>query len=260
MSLGGLPYEAPGPQGQPDGQYGAPEGHYSPETISLGGNAKSGKYGNPALPYETLPMGPITDGKSVEPLAPYEALPPVPQIDGVKSIDQFGEGELPPQPQPDGQVVLGEGAENPTTGKGDYVTGAFQPEVVSFSPAASAGPAPVDSDAAPSLAPAPAVSAPLPDDSSLPPLSLVVPLVSAAPPAGDSGEVPGADGAPPSQPPPQASDHEAELPPVLLQPGAHSHQIHIQQHLKFHFHPKSWKGGKETKYELNGFFGNGYQG
>ncbi|KAM4524094.1 calymmin [Odontesthes bonariensis] len=35
-------------------------------------------------------------------------------------------------------------------------------------------------------------------------------------------------------------------------------QIHIQQHLKLHFHPQ---GAKNGKYDLNGFFGNsGYQG
>ncbi|XP_055360610.1 calymmin [Betta splendens] len=40
-------------------------------------------------------------------------------------------------------------------------------------------------------------------------------------------------------------------------------QIHIQQHLKLHFHPqsKSWRGANNEKHDLKGFFGNsGHQG
>ncbi|XP_028331888.1 calymmin [Gouania willdenowi] len=47
---------------------------------------------------------------------------------------------------------------------------------------------------------------------------------------------------------PSESQLDADLP----------RQLHIQQHLKLHFHPQ---GAKNNKYDLNGFFGNsGYQG
>ncbi|KAI1896370.1 hypothetical protein AGOR_G00094090 [Albula goreensis] len=59
--------------------------------------------------------------------------------------------------------------------------------------------------------------------------------------------------------PAQTDPYEHQLPPLILQPHP---QIQIKHHLKLQFHPqsKTWRGGQDSKFGLNGFFGNGYQG
>ncbi|XP_043110277.1 calymmin [Puntigrus tetrazona] len=227
--FGGLPYN-----GQPlgyggeksSGKYGQKGLHYGGQPFDLSPDAVSGKYGNPAVSYELL--GPVTDGQSVEENRSLEALHQGPEIDGQKSIDQFGDGEVPPHPD-----TPGAGEANAQSidkyGTGDYTDGRLQPEVVSFPGVPTVGPAPH----------IPAVTSF--DGSSLAPVS--VPDVSAVSEVSASPTFP-----------------QPELPALEQQP-APPQQIHIQQHLKFHFHPQgNSQTGKEGKYNLNGFFGNKYQG
>ncbi|XP_016295405.1 calymmin [Sinocyclocheilus anshuiensis] len=239
--FGGLPYN-----GQPlgyggdksSGKYGQKGLHYdgqpfdlrpdamSGKYVSLSGDAKSAKYGNPAVSYELL--GPVTDGQSVEENRSLEVLHQGPEIDGQKSIDQFGDGEVPPHPDTPGAGEANAQSIN-KYGMGDYTNGRVQPEVVSFPGVPTVGPAPH----------IPAVTSfdTTLDGSSLAPVS--VPDVSAV------SEVP----------------FSPTFSPTLKQQPAPPQQIHIQQHLKFHFHPQgNSQTGKEGKYKLNGFFGNKYQG
>ncbi|XP_016089067.1 calymmin [Sinocyclocheilus grahami] len=212
------------------GKYGSPESLYNPESLSLSGDAKSAKYGNPAVSYELL--GPVTDGQSVEENRSLEVLHQGPEIDGQKSIDQFGDGEVPPHPDTPGAGEANAQSIN-KYGMGDYTDGRVQPEVVSFPGVPTVGPAPH----------IPAVTSfdTTLDGSSLAPVS--VPDVSAV-----------------SEVPFSPTFSQPELPTLKQQP-APPQQVHIQQHLKFHFHPQgNSQTGKEGKYKLNGFFGNKYQG
>ncbi|XP_073683956.1 calymmin [Garra rufa] len=227
-NYGGQPFDL-----RPDamtGKYGSPESLYNPESVSLSGDAKSAKYGNPAVSYELL--GPVTDGQSVEENRSLEALHQGPEIDGQKSIDQFGDGEIPPHPD-----TPGAGEANAQSidkyGTSEYTDGRVQPEVVSFPGVPTVGPAPH----------VPAVTSfdTTLDGSSLAPVSM--------PDASTVSEV----SASPVFP-------QSEVPTLKQQPVS-PRQIHIQQHLKFHFHPQdNSQTGKEGKYNLNGFFGNKYQG
>ncbi|XP_026133338.1 calymmin isoform X24 [Carassius auratus] len=226
LHYGGQPFDL-----RPDamsGKYGSPESLYNPESLSLSGDAKSAKYGNPAVSYELL--GPVTDGQSVEENRSLEALHQGPEIDGHKSIDQFGDGEVPPHPDTPGVEEANAQSIN-KYGTGDYTDGRVQAEVVSFPGVPTVGPAPH----------IPAVTSfdTTLDGSSLAPVS----DVSAV------SEVPFS----PTFPHPEL--------PTLKQQPAPPQQIHLQQHLKFHFHPQgNSQTGKEGKYKLNGFFGNKYQG
>ncbi|XP_026133322.1 calymmin isoform X10 [Carassius auratus] len=229
--FGGLPYN-----GQPlgygsdksSGKYGQKGLHYGGQPFDLRPDAMSGKYGNPAVSYELL--GPVTDGQSVEENRSLEALHQGPEIDGHKSIDQFGDGEVPPHPDTPGVEEANAQSIN-KYGTGDYTDGRVQAEVVSFPGVPTVGPAPH----------IPAVTSfdTTLDGSSLAPVS----DVSAV------SEVPFS----PTFPHPEL--------PTLKQQPAPPQQIHLQQHLKFHFHPQgNSQTGKEGKYKLNGFFGNKYQG
>uniref|UniRef100_A0A672SQU0 Calymmin n=1 Tax=Sinocyclocheilus grahami TaxID=75366 RepID=A0A672SQU0_SINGR len=213
------------------GKYGSPESLYNPESLSLSGDAKSAKYGNPAVSYELL--GPVTDGQSVEENRSLEVLHQGPEIDGQKSIDQFGDGEVPPHPDTPG---AGEANAQSINKYGTIKSNHFFldcPAVVSFPGVPTVGPAPH----------IPAVTSfdTTLDGSSLAPVS--VPDVSAV-----------------SEVPFSPTFSQPELPTLKQQP-APPQQVHIQQHLKFHFHPQgNSQTGKEGKYKLNGFFGNKYQG
>uniref|UniRef100_A0A673HBY5 Calymmin n=1 Tax=Sinocyclocheilus rhinocerous TaxID=307959 RepID=A0A673HBY5_9TELE len=226
LHYGGQPFDL-----RPDAisrKYGSPESLYNPESLS--GDAKSAKYGNPAVSYELL--GPVTDGQSVEENRSLDVLHQGPEIDGQKSIDQFGDGEVPPHPDTPGAGEANAQSIN-KYGMGDYTDGRVQPEVVSFPGVPTVGPAPH----------IPAVTSfdTTLDGSSLAPVS--VPDVSAV-----------------SEVPFSPTFSQPELPTLKQQP-APPQQIHIQQHLKFHFHPQgNSQTGKEGKYKLNGFFGNKYQG
>ncbi|XP_075890422.1 uncharacterized protein LOC142893573 isoform X49 [Nelusetta ayraudi] len=118
-----------------------------------------------------------------------------------------------------------------------YINGQVQPEVVAFPAAPSDGPTlaypsdpaylPVESSYAPDAAPAAGA-----EDAA-----------GAAPDAESAAEMHDV-----AQQPEQPEDEE-QLP----------RQIHIQQHLKLHFHNQGTKSN--GNYDLNGFFGNGgYQG
>ncbi|XP_076857056.1 calymmin isoform X3 [Brachyhypopomus gauderio] len=248
--FGGLPYGASlGPDTGKTGKYGQPAVPYAPVSVGLGGDAKSsmkyGKYGNPALAFDAL--GPVTDGKSIDqPVLPYEPLAPAPQIDSVKSVDQFGQGKVPLP----NNMGVGDGVGDGTVKSTDkYGTGGvrgIQAEVVSFPAAPLTG---TSDPAEPSLAPAVyAISA---DGSSLAPATM--PPATAGPP----------------EPSPEVTRSLApsleEVPPsVTLQPAT-PEQIHTQ-HLQDHAHPQgqllgtAWTGAKENKYNLKGFFGTGHQG
>ncbi|KAK2876685.1 hypothetical protein Q8A67_020781 [Cirrhinus molitorella] len=226
LNYGGQPFDLR-PDAMP-GKYGSPESLYNPQSVSLSGDAKSSKYGNPAVSYELL--GPVTDGQSVEENRSLEALHQGPEIDGQKSIDQFGDGEIPPHPDTPG---AGEANAQSRYGTGDYTDGRVQPEVVSF-------------PGVPTVVPAPHIPAVTSFDTTLDGSSLVpvsVPDVSTVSEVSASPVFP-----------------QPELPSLKQQPVS-PQQIHIQQHLKFHFHPQgNSQTGKEGKYKLNGFFGNKYQG
>ncbi|KAI7796702.1 calymmin precursor [Triplophysa rosa] len=234
--FGGLPYNKQ-PLGyggeKSSGKNGFEGFPYGGQPLGHGTDANLG-ISNPAVSYELL--GPVTDGQSVDENRNLEAFPHGPVIDGQNSIDHFGEGEVPPQP--DDPVILAAG-DPPTKftdkyGKDDFER--IQPEVVSF-------------PAAPTETPVrhiPAVTSfDSPEGS---PLALVTGHVDSVVP--DIVSEVSASPVPP----------QSEFPTLLLQP-APPQQIHIQQHLKFHFHPhgNSETGGKEGKHNLKGIFGNKYQ-
>ncbi|XP_065098873.2 calymmin [Paramisgurnus dabryanus] len=240
LQYGNKPYNA-------GGTYGFGSLPYNNQHFGHGGDKFSGKHGNPAVPYEFF--GPVTDGQSVDESRNLEALHQGPQIDGQKSIDHFGEEEVPPQPN---QPAILAAVDQPVKSTDKYETGHYanekiQPEVVSFPAAPTEGPVP-DVPAITSFD-----SAHLSTGSSLSPEGSPLALFPVPVESAVSDVVSEVSTSPlPPQP---------ELPTFMLQP-APPQQIHIQQHMKFHFHPqgKSQTGGKEGKYHLNGFFGSKYQG
>ncbi|XP_029934571.1 calymmin isoform X2 [Myripristis murdjan] len=253
---GGSPYEAQpvghSPEGHIAAQYGLGGLPYDPEPMELGHNGKlTGKYGGGEVPYAPQPLGFGDNQGSYEsqPLdalsaaksaggyetagMPYEPLPLEPETVG----KSYGKEELPTP----GMAVEGEGKSIDRYENGGYINGHVQPEVVAFP------------------------AAPTPSSTlALPPVPSYVPLVSSF--TSDVEPVAGIEDLPhpagtASLSLASAPAGQTQAPPLL--PEQSPRQIHIQQHLKLHFHPqgKSRKGGPDNKYDLNGFFGNsGYQG
>ncbi|XP_070847183.1 spidroin-1-like [Chaetodon trifascialis] len=242
--LAGSPYQPEplglGPSGKLTGKYGGSEVPYAPQALGFGSEAKSsGKYDNQG-PYQPQPLESASEARSGGEYdtagLSYEPLPLEPESAGKSYV----KGEVPtPAIAVESDEMSIDRYENV-----GYINGQVQPEVVAF----PAAPTP-----SPTLA-YPSVPSYLPMESSYTPDVVPGAGVEDLPdPAGtaslgfDSAAATGTHGE--AQVPEQADD--------LLQQQL-PRQIHIQQHLKLHFHPQ---GAKNNKYDLNGFFGNsGYQG
>ncbi|XP_044035180.1 calymmin isoform X23 [Siniperca chuatsi] len=266
---GRMPYEAQpaglGPEAKSTGTYGLAESPYQPETLGLGQNGKlTGKYNGGEVPYAPQALGFGSEAKSsvkYDNQGPYQSQPLESASEG-RSGGEYETAGLPYEPlplEPDSHVkgevltpaiaVEGEGMSIDRYENVGYINGQVQPEVVAFPAASTPSPTPAY----------PSVPSYLPVESSFTPD--VVPgagfedlpdPVGAASLALDSTSATETQGV----------AQVAEQPDDLLQQQL-PRQIHIQQHLKLHFHQpdKSGRGANNGKYDLNGFFGNsGYQG
>ncbi|XP_060884606.1 uncharacterized protein LOC132955677 [Labrus mixtus] len=258
---GRMPYEAQpaglSPEAKSAGKYGPAAAQYQPEHHGLGQNGKltgggevpyapqalgyqgqtksSSKYGNQG-PYQSQPLesaSEVRSGGGYETAGlSYEPLPVEPD----STVKSFVKGGVP-TPE---IAVEGDGIDRyENVG---YINGQVQPEVVNFPAAPTPGPT-LDYPSVPSY---------MQVDSSFTPDAVPEAGVEDLPdPAGTTSLT--LDSAPATETQgvlqlPDQPDDEQQLP----------RQIHIQQHLKLHFHQK---GAKNGKYDLNGFFGNsGYQG
>ncbi|XP_024866836.2 calymmin isoform X2 [Kryptolebias marmoratus] len=218
------------PEAESAGQYSLTGSLYQPEPVGLQHSRKpTGKYGSAPVPY-----GPQTHGFGGE-AKPWkydkQAFQPQSIGSAVEGAAGFIYEPRPLEPNSAGKsYVKGEVPTAALAGEGDrmsvnryenvgYINGQVQPNVVSFSAAPTSGP---------TLAFSPArVDSLTPDDVSREDVQDFT----------DDGVGSHLESAPAAE---RHSD-DLELP----------RQIHIQQHLKLHFHPQ---GGK--KYDLNGFFGN----
>ncbi|KAM9336645.1 calymmin [Symphorus nematophorus] len=254
---GRMPYEAQpaglGPEAKSTGKYGMAVSQYQPQSLGLGQNGKStGKYSDGEVPYAPQPLGFGSEAKSsgkygnqgpyqsqlLESASesrsdtglPYETLPLEPDSAGKSYVN----GEVPTP----AIAVEGDGMAIDRYENVGYINGQVQPEAPTPGPtlAYPSVPSylPVESSFAPDVVPGAGVEG-LPDPAGTASLAL------------DSAPATERQGV--AQAPEQPDDlHQQQLP----------RQIHIQQHLKLHFHPQ---GAKNGKYDLNGFFGNsGYQG
>ncbi|XP_063749689.1 calymmin [Eleginops maclovinus] len=221
-----------GHDGKSTGIYGGGEVPYAQQAPVLGGDAKSyGKYGNQGQ-YQPQPH----DTASEDAGLPYEPLPLQPDS-ALKSYGASVEGELH-APE---IAVEGEGMSLDRYDNVGYINGEVQPEVVAF---------PAVPTSSPTMA--------YPSDPSYVPVEVFSPAAGVEDlplPAGTDDLI--LDSAPATET--QGGAYVPEQPEDLLHQQEMPRQIHIQQHLKLHFHPK--EGAKTRKYDLNGFLGNsGYQG
>lgn len=199
---------------------------YQPEPAGVGQKGKAtGKYGGSQVPYASQALG---VGGEAKPAMTYEAaaLPydslPLELATGGKS---YVKGETPTP-----AVAAVEGASIDRYDNVGYISGQVQPEVVAFPGAPTREP----------TVPYPSAASYLPVDSA---------VTSYGAGVGSNDPAPVTESQAASQGLEQTDD-EQQMP----------RQIHIQQHLKLHFHPQ---GGNNGKFDLNGFFGNendGYKG
>ncbi|KAK2884797.1 hypothetical protein Q8A73_021271 [Channa argus] len=224
---GRMPYQAQtvvlGPDTKSSGKYGLALSPYQPEQVGLRNNGKIGKHDNQEL-YQLQPHESASEVRSSEAYVKGEVLTPVTAVEGDgMSVDRY--------------ESVG------------YINGQVQPEVVAFPAAPTHSPtlahpsvpphSPMESHLIPDVVPGAGVEA-LPDPAGAASLTF-----DSAPATETQGVTQG-----PEQP---LDFQQQQLP----------RQVHIQQHLKLHFHPqnKSWRGANNGKYDVNGFFGkNGYQG
>ncbi|XP_033963636.1 AT-rich interactive domain-containing protein 1B-like [Pseudochaenichthys georgianus] len=221
---------------------------FEPQAAGLGPNGKLSSMYDAASQYQTEPLG--QNGKSTGIYGggevPYAQQAPVLGGDAT-SYGQYGNQEqYQPQPYETASEVEGEGHTPEIAVEGEsmsldryehvgYINGEVQPEVVEF---------PGVPTSSPILA--------YPSDPSYLPVEVFTPAAGVedlSDPAGsdDLHSAPAAETQGGAQP--EDMQHQQEMP----------RQIHIQQHLKLHFHPK--EAAKTRKFDLNGFFGNsGYQG
>ncbi|CAI5658981.1 unnamed protein product [Oreochromis niloticus] len=240
---GRLPYEAqPAGLGPETKSTGLAVSQYQPDTLGLGHNVK-GKYGGAEVPYAPQAVGFGGEAKSsgkYDNQGAYQSQPLETAAEGAAGLTyepqplesysarkSYVKGEVPtPGPAAEGVGRFIGGYENL-----GYINGRVQPQVPVF----PAAPTP-----SPNLA-YPSVPSRLPAESSF--------TADAMP--GDVRHFPdleGTAGLTLDSPPAQVSEQPDDLP----------RQIHIQQHLKLHFQPQ---GAKDSKYDLNGFFGDsGHQG
>ncbi|XP_045925483.1 calymmin isoform X4 [Micropterus dolomieu] len=251
--LAGSPYQ-PEPLGlAQNGKYGGGDVPYAPQALGFGSEAKSsGIYDNHGQ-YQSQPLESVSEGRAGGEFdtagLPYDPLPLEPDTAGKSYV----KGEVPtPAIEVEGEGMPIDRYIFHCLSLSDnvgYINGQVQPEVVAF-PAA-----PTHSS---SLA-YPSVPSYLPVESSFTPD--VVPEAGGEDLSDPTGTASLAfDSAPATER--QGGAQVPEEPDDLLQQQL-PRQIHIQQHLKLHFHQqdKSGRGAKNGKYDVNGFFGNsGYQG
>nr|XP_040032033.1 calymmin isoform X22 [Gasterosteus aculeatus aculeatus] len=242
------------PAPQQYGYGGFPDGG---QLLASNGNT-AGKYGYGRMPYEAQPAPEaISTGQYGLPGSSYQS-----ELPGQRGMlpGKYGAGEVPYAPQtlgfmseatPFGEYenqrpyesqALESASESRSGGQHEnngYINGQVRPEVVEL-------------PATPTPSPPPAP-----------------PSVTSHRPADSFGHTLAADVEDPPEPAGLASDsapaaetegvaQESERADDLQQQLQLPRQIHIQQHLKLHFHPQ---GEKNNKHDLNGFFGNsGYQG
>ncbi|XP_077959678.1 calymmin isoform X31 [Gasterosteus aculeatus] len=242
------------PAPQQYGYGGFPDGG---QLLASNGNT-AGKYGYGRMPYEAQPAPEaISTGQYGLPGSSYQS-----ELPGQRGMlpGKYGAGEVPYAPQtlgfmseatPFGEYenqrpyesqALESASESRSGGQHEnngYINGQVRPEVVEL-------------PATPTPSPPPAP-----------------PSVTSHRPADSFGHTLAADVEDPPEPAGLASDsapaaetegvaQESERADDLQQQQQLPRQIHIQQHLKLHFHPQ---GEKNNKHDLNGFFGNsGYQG
>ncbi|XP_047183625.1 calymmin isoform X5 [Scophthalmus maximus] len=242
--LAGSPYQPEplglGHNGKLTSQYGGGEVPYSPQALGFSREAKSvGQYGNQGS-YQSQPLESAYEGRSGGEYdtagLPYESLPSEPD----SAVKSYAKGGVPTP----ATAVEGEGMSVDRYDHLGYIYGHVQPEVVAF----PAAPTPSPTMAYPS---GPSY---LPEEASFTPDVLPGAGAEDLPdPAGTASL--DLDSAPATET--HGVIQLPEQPDDLLQEQL-PRQIHIQQHLKLHFHPQGEKNGK---HDLNGFFGNsGYQG
>nr|XP_054605682.1 calymmin isoform X3 [Nothobranchius furzeri] len=226
---GAYPYEAQPagmtPETKPAGQYelpgskgcfGAAQVPYGTQIFGFGGKTQSGKYDKQGA-YQSQPLESATEGTAA---VIYE--PRLPGSDSAAKAYVKGEAPI--------SVLAAEGertAGNKYENMG-YINGQVQPNVVAFRSA----PTPSST----------AVYSSVRGDS-FTPAELIDDGVQDLTDPEDTGSLLESAATSETQDEIQVSEHpdDSEMP----------RQVHIQQHLKLHFHPQ---GGK--KYDLNGFFGN----
>ncbi|CAG5906900.1 unnamed protein product [Menidia menidia] len=239
---GRLPYEVQqaglSPEAKSTGQYALPGSPFQPEPAGFGPNKKStAHYGGREVPYtpQTLGFGGGAKSGKHDKQVPYQSQPLESATEGVTGLTE-----------PDSTEQHYVRAEVPTPGVESeepidaydnvgYINGQVQPE----------GPA------------APTVSTTL-ENQFVPVESLIPDKLPAEGVHGPESTTSLHEAEPAAE-----SQGEAQVPEQPDDLQQLPRQIHIQQHLKLHFHPqgKSWRWGKNGKYDLNGFFGNsGYQG
>ncbi|KAM7381695.1 hypothetical protein PAMA_012504 [Pampus argenteus] len=234
---GRMPYEAQpvglSPEAKSTGKYAGSQ--YQPEPLGLGHNGKhSGKYGGGEVPYAPQALGYGSEA-NYDNQGSYQPQPLESASEG-KSGGQYGEAPTP--------AIAVEGIPTDRYENVGYINGQVQPEVVAF----PAVPAPSATLAYPS------VPSYLSVESSFMPDVVNGAAVEHLPDPVDTTSLV-LDSAPATER--QAAAQTPEQPDDLL-PQQLPRQIHVQQHLKLHFHQQ---GAKNGKYDLNGFFGNsGYQG
>ncbi|XP_040885382.1 calymmin [Toxotes jaculatrix] len=243
--MAGSPYQPEslglGHNGKLTSKQGGGEVPYAPQALGFGGDAKSaGKYDNQGV-YQSQPLESATEVRSGGEYdaagLPYESLPLEPDSAGKSYV----KGELPTP----AIAVEGEGVSVDRYENVGYINGQVQPEVVAF----PAAPTPSPTLAYPSVPSYPPAESFFTPD--------VVPGVDVEDLPNPTGTASlGLDSAPATET--EGVVQVPEQPDDLQLPR----QIHIQQHLKLHFHPQGTpQGAKNGKYDLNGFFGNsGYQG
>ncbi|XP_074519866.1 calymmin [Halichoeres trimaculatus] len=257
---GRMPYEAQlarlSPGTKSSGKYGPAAAQYQPTPLGFGQNGKlSGNYGGGEVPNTPEALGFHSQAKSSSKYGnqqPYQSQP----LEAAPEVRPDTAGLYEPQPQePDsdgksyrkgavptpGIAVEGEGMPIDRYEDVGYINGQVQPEVVNF-------------PAAPT--PSPTLAYPLPP-SNLPMESSLTPDVSPGLDVEDLPDPAGTTGLSFDSAPSREAHGEAQ---ASKQPEDQQlpRQIHIQQHLKLHFHQQ---GAKNGKFDMNGFVDNsGYQG
>ncbi|XP_072312177.1 calymmin [Eucyclogobius newberryi] len=244
---GRMPYEiqtaGQNPKAKSTSKHGSA---YQPKPAAMGQNGQAteqyGNLGGSQVPYAAQAIGAGAaksagkhmgqSGYKSQPLetsavrsefaVPYDSLP----LESDTGAKSYFKGE---SPTPAAAVEAASMDRRENVG---YISGQVQPEVVAF-PAA----------------PTPQPSVPYPSAAPYLPVDAAVTAYGAAKGPVDSAPVTE------SQVASQGLEQTDELQQM-------PQQIHIQQHLKLHFHPQ---GGNDDKHDLNGFFGNangngGYKG
>ncbi|XP_031698805.1 calymmin [Anarrhichthys ocellatus] len=244
--LPGSPYQ-PEPLGQyqtePLGQYQTePLGQYQTEPLGLGQLGKlTGKYRGGEVPYAPQTLGFRSEAK---PFGKYDNQGPY-QSQPLESGGQYDAAGLPYDPLPLEPHSAGKSYVNE-----DVQTPAFAAEGDGMS---------IDRyNVAFPAAPSPSPTLVYPSDPSYLPVEFFKPDVVPGAGVEDLREPVGTAGLAHGSAETQGVAQVPEQPDDLLHQQQLPRRIHIQQHLKLHFHPQEEKSGK---YDLNGFFGNsGYQG